>query len=71
MNLHYYRIIFHEKIVYFNRERIQERLVISKGFGAFGAFKVTHDNIRFTKAKIFYEIGKESKVIMHFDFIPA
>jgi catalase len=71
VNLHYYRIIFHEKIVYFNRERIQERLLISKGSDAFGAFKVTHDNIRFTEAKIFYEIGKETKVIMHFDFMPA
>ena len=58
-------------MVYFNRERTQERLVNAKGSGAFGAFKVTHDNIRFTKAKIVYEIEKESKVIMHFDFIPA
>ena len=55
-------------MVYFNRERTQERLVNAKGSGA---FKVTHDNIRFTKAKIVYEIEKESKVIMHFDFIPA
>lgn len=58
-------------MVYFNRERIQERLLISKGSDAFGAFKVTYDNIRFTEAKIFYEIGKETKVIMHFDFLPA
>lgn len=58
-------------MVCFNRERIQERLLISKVSDAFGAFKVTHDNIRFTEAKIFYEIGKETKEIMHFDFMPA
>ena len=56
-------------MIYFNRKRIQKRLLNSKGSDIFGAFKVTHDNSRFTTAKIVYEIGKETKVIMHFDFM--
>ena len=58
-------------MIYFNRERIQERLLNIKGSDIFGGFKVTHDNIRFTTAKNFYEIAKETKVIMPFDFMPA
>ena len=58
-------------MIYFNRERIQERLLNIKGSDIFGGFKVTYDNIRFTTAKNFYEIGKETKVIMHFDFMPT
>ncbi|HSN48521.1 MAG TPA: catalase, partial [Flavobacterium sp.] len=54
--------ILHEKMAHFNRERIPERVVHAKGSGAFGTFTVTHDITKYTKAKIFSELGKETKV---------
>jgi catalase len=56
--------ILHEKMAHFNRERIPERVVHAKGSGAFGTFTVTHDISKYTKAKLFNKIGKETKVFM-------
>ena len=56
-------------MAHFNRERIQERVVHAKGSGAFGTFTVTHDITKYTKAKIFSEIGKETKVLMRFSTV--
>ena len=39
-----------EKLAHQNRERISERTVHAKGWGAFGTFTVTHDITRYTKA---------------------
>jgi catalase len=50
--------ILHEKMAHFNRERLPERMVHAKGSGAFGTFTVTHDISKYTKAKMFSEIGK-------------
>jgi catalase len=61
--------ILHEKMAHFNRERIPERVVHAKGSGAFGTFTVTHDITKYTKAKIFSEIGKETKIIMRFSTV--
>lgn len=61
--------ILHEKMAHFNRERIPERVVHAKGSGAFGTFTVTHDITRYTKAKVFAEIGKETKVLMRFSTV--
>jgi catalase len=61
--------ILHEKMAHFNRERIPERVVHAKGSGAFGTFTVTHDISKYTKAKIFSEIGKETKIIMRFSTV--
>ena len=61
--------ILHEKMAHFNRERIPERVVHAKGSGAFGTFTVTHDISKFTKAKIFSEIGKETKVLARFSTV--
>jgi catalase len=49
-----------EKLAHFDREVIPERRMHAKGWGAHGIFTVTHDITRYTKAKIFSEIGKKT-----------
>lgn len=61
--------ILHEKMAHFNRERIPERVVHAKGSGAFGTFTVTHDITKYTKAKIFSHIGKETKMLLRFSTV--
>jgi catalase len=61
--------ILHEKLAHFNRERIPERVVHAKGSGAFGTFTVTHDITRFTHAKLFNEIGKQTRVFLRFSTV--
>ncbi len=61
--------ILHEKMAHFNRERIPERVVHAKGSGAFGTFTVTNDISKYTKAKIFNKIGKETKVFVRFSTV--
>ncbi|MDP4228845.1 MAG: catalase [Bacteroidota bacterium] len=61
--------ILHEKMAHFNRERIPERVVHAKGTGAFGTFTVTHDITKYTKAKIFSKIGKETRMLIRFSTV--
>ncbi len=61
--------ILHEKMAHFNRERIPERVVHAKGSGAFGTFTVTHDISKYTKAKLFNKIGKETKMFLRFSTV--
>jgi catalase len=61
--------ILHEKMAHFNRERIPERVVHAKGSGAFGTFTVTHDITKYTKAKIFSAIGKQTKMLARFSTV--
>ncbi|MHB1922911.1 MAG: catalase [Chitinophagaceae bacterium] len=61
--------ILHEKMAHFNRERIPERVVHAKGSGAYGVFTVTHDLTRFTKAKLFNQIGKKTKIFIRFSTV--
>ncbi len=58
-----------EKLAHQNRERIPERVVHAKGWGAFGAFKVTRDISKYTRANIFSETGKESPLLMRFSTV--
>jgi catalase len=58
-----------EKLAHFDREVIPERRVHAKGSGAFGTLKITHDISRFTKAKLFTEIGKETALFMRFSTV--
>jgi len=60
---------FLEKLAHFDREVIPERRMHAKGSGAFGKFTVTHDITKYTKAKIFSEIGKETKVFARFSTV--
>jgi catalase len=59
----------HEDMAHFNRERIPERVVHAKGTGAFGTFTVTHDITKYTRAKIFSKIGKETKMFARFSTV--
>lgn len=61
--------ILHEKMAHFNRERIPERVVHAKGSGAFGTFTVTNDITKYTKAKLFNTIGKETKLLLRFSTV--
>jgi len=58
-----------EKLAHFNRERIPERVVHAKAAGAFGTFTVTHDITRYTKAKVFSEIGEQTEVFGRFSTV--
>ncbi len=60
---------FLEKLAHFDREVIPERRMHAKGSGAFGTFTVTHDITRYTKAKIFSEIGKKTDLFVRFSTV--
>ncbi|WP_116136656.1 catalase [Trinickia diaoshuihuensis] len=58
-----------EKLAHFDREVIPERRVHAKGSGAFGRFVVTHDITKYTKAKVFSEVGKETPLFLRFSTV--
>ena len=60
---------FLEKLAHFDREVIPERRMHAKGSGAFGTFTVTHDITKYTKAKIFSEIGKKTELFARFSTV--
>ena len=55
-----------EKLAHQNRERIPERTVHAKGWGAHGSFTVTKDITKYTKASIFERIGKKTEMLARF-----
>ena len=55
-----------EKLANFVREVIPERRMHAKGSGAFGTFTVTHDVTKYTRAKIFSEVGKQTGMFARF-----
>ncbi|MFD0764600.1 catalase [Mucilaginibacter lutimaris] len=61
--------ILHEKLAHFNRERIPERIVHAKGSAAYGTFTVTQDVTRYSKAKLFGEAGRQTKVLLRFSTV--
>jgi catalase len=60
---------FLEKLAHFDREVIPERRMHAKGSGAFGTFTVTHDITRYTKAKIFSQVGKKTDLFVRFSTV--
>ncbi len=58
-----------EKLAHQNRERIPERVVHAKGSAAFGALTVTHDISRYTRARLFSEVGKETPLAIRFSTV--
>jgi catalase len=58
-----------EKHAHFNRERIPERVVHAKGSGAYGTFNVTNDITKYTKARIFSEVGKKTECLARFSTV--
>ncbi|MEG6520982.1 catalase [Desulfotomaculum sp. 1211_IL3151] len=60
---------FMEKLAHFDREVIPERRMHAKGSGAYGTFTVTHDITKYTKAKVFSEIGKQTEMFVRFSTV--
>ncbi|EGT3622666.1 catalase [Morganella morganii] len=60
---------FLEKLAHFDREVIPERRMHAKGSGAFGTFTVTHDITRYTRAKIFSQVGKKTDMFARFSTV--
>ncbi len=58
-----------EKMAHFNRERVPERVVHAKGYGAHGIFKVTQDISQYTCAKMFSAVGKETEMLARFSTV--
>jgi catalase len=58
-----------EKLAHQNRERIPERVVHAKGWGAYGTLTVTKDITRYTRARLFSEIGKKTDLIARFSTV--
>jgi len=55
-----------EKLAHQNRERIPERVVHAKGWGAFGTFTVTNDISAFSRAHVFGAPGRRTEVAARF-----
>ena len=62
-----YKLI--EKLAHQNRERIPERVVHAKGWGAKGTFTVTNDISKYTCAKVFSEVGKKTPLLSRFSTV--
>lgn len=60
---------FLEKLAHFDREVIPERRMHAKGSGAYGTFTVTDDITKYTKAKLFSEVGKKTEVFVRFSTV--
>ncbi|WP_336057675.1 catalase KatA [Nitratireductor sp. CH_MIT9313-5] len=57
-----------EKLAHQNRERIPERVVHAKGWGAYGTLKITGDISKYTKAKAL-QPGAETPLLLRFSTV--
>lgn len=60
---------FLEKLAHFDREVIPERRMHAKGSGAFGEFVVTADITRYSKARLFSQVGKRTPLFARFSTV--
>lgn len=60
---------FLEKMAHFDREVIPERRMHAKGSAAYGTFTVTHDITKYTRAKLFSEVGKKTDTFLRFSTV--
>ncbi|MGB3836352.1 catalase [Castellaniella sp.] len=58
-----------EKLAHFDREVIPERRMHAKGTGAYGTFTVSQDITRYTRAKVFGQVGKQTPVFVRFSTV--
>ncbi len=58
-----------EKLAHQNRERIPERVVHAKGWGAHGTLTITHDIARYSRAKLFGAVGKTIPMLARFSTV--
>ncbi len=60
---------FREKIFHFDHERIPERVVHARGYGAHGYFETTKSLAEYTRADIFQRIGEKTPVFVRFSTV--
>ena len=60
---------FLEKMAHFDREVIPERRMHAKGSGAYGTLTITNDITKYTKARIFSEVGKKTDMFARFSTV--
>ena len=58
-----------EKIFHFDHERIPERVVHARGYGAHGYFELTDSLKQYTRAGILSETGKRTEVFVRFSTV--
>ncbi len=60
---------FREKMTHFDHERIPERVVHARGFGAHGYFQVYEPMTEFTKAKFLQDPSVKTPVFVRFSTV--
>lgn len=58
-----------EKLAHQNRERIPERAVHAKGSGAYGTLTITNDISKYSRARIFEQVGKKTETFIRFSTV--
>ena len=61
--------ILREKIFHFDHERIPERVVHARGFGAHGTFTLKESLEEFTVAKVLTEVGEQTPMFVRFSTV--
>ncbi len=60
---------FREKIFHFDHERIPERVVHARGYGAHGYFELTESLSKITRADIFQRVGERTPAFVRFSTV--
>jgi len=60
---------FREKMFHFDHERIPERVVHARGYGAHGFFELTEDLSDITRADIFRRVGEKTEAFVRFSTV--
>lgn len=60
---------FREKIFHFDHERIPERVVHARGFGAHGTFTLDESLGKYTTAKVLTEVGEKTPMFVRFSTV--
>ncbi|WP_405283053.1 catalase [Gaopeijia maritima] len=60
---------FREKLFHFDHERIPERVVHARGYGAHGYFETTEDLSDLTRAHLFQEVGRRTPAFVRFSTV--
>ena len=60
---------FREKIFHFDHERIPERVVHARGYGAHGYFELTQSLAKVTRADLFQRVGERTPAFVRFSTV--
>jgi catalase len=61
--------ILREKIFHFDHERIPERVVHARGYGAHGVFELTDSLADYTRADVLSQVGQQTEVFVRFSTV--